>query len=272
MRLFPYLAGGLCVVSATAFASPDKAPEAIAIQPNPFKPGQTVTLHWLFTGNKVTVSGGRFGKGTVVTGKTLLTDKPTSTTKYTFDVWYPDPEKSADSKTGKLLHAAYTVVAQVMPPLTTYRDTRGWQIDLLKGWKRDNVALPDPAHNALMYFQVEDDSVERLAVSMLPAGEMTVVDLMSKVEKSLSNNYDEIEILTKDEATCAGAPALLMTMTAMDRSHPGTRTQSIVLAFVKDNHAYVVSARTAMSNFKARGAILDRLVKSIAFQKSSAAK
>src|SRR5215218_9290812 len=98
MRLFPYLAGGLCVVSATAFAAPDKAPEAVALQPNPFKPGQTVTLHWLFTGNKVTVSGGRFGKGTVVTGKTLLTDKPTSTTKYTFDVWYPDAEKSADSK------------------------------------------------------------------------------------------------------------------------------------------------------------------------------
>jgi hypothetical protein len=273
MRLIPYFAAGISILAATtALASPQKAPEAVSLQPNPFKPGQTVTLHWLFTGTKVTVSGGRFGKGTVVTGKTLLTDKPTATTRYTFDVWYPDPEKSADSKAGKLLHQSYTVVAQVMPALATYRDTRGWQIEHLKGWKRDNVSLPDPANNALMYFQVEDDSVERLAVSMLPAGDMTVVDLMGKVERSLPNNYDEIEILSKDEVTCSGAPGILATLTGMDRSHPGTRTQSIVLAFVRDRHAYVVSARTSVSSFKARGAILERLVKSIAFQKASAAK
>src|SRR5438477_4974625 len=57
----------------TTPASPAASAKAIAVEPPVIAPGQTVTFRWYFTGNKVTVSGGRFGKGAVVTGRTSLT-------------------------------------------------------------------------------------------------------------------------------------------------------------------------------------------------------
>jgi len=88
-----------------------RAADAIAVTPKPCAPGQTVTLKWYFTGTKVMVSGGRFGKGVEVTGRTTLTDTPQKTTRYTFDVWYPDPKSPTTPKT--LLHAQYTATAEV---------------------------------------------------------------------------------------------------------------------------------------------------------------
>jgi uncharacterized protein YkwD len=90
---------------------PALAAEAVAITPKPSTPGQTVTLKWYFTGTKVLVSGGRFGKGVEVTGRTTLTDTPQKTTRYTFDVWYPDPKSTAAPKT--LIHTQYTATAEV---------------------------------------------------------------------------------------------------------------------------------------------------------------
>src|SRR3989442_13741538 len=51
---------------------------------------------------------------------------------------------------------------------SAYTNPSGWQISYLKNWKCDKVDMGDPANNALVFFQSEDDAVERLAVSMLP--------------------------------------------------------------------------------------------------------
>src|ERR1051325_10511562 len=98
--------------------APNK-PNEIAVSPNPVQPGHLVTLQWYFTGNKVVVSGGRFGKGTVVTGKSRLTDTPSTTTRYPCDVWYPG--QKTDAATGKVelapLHAQYSAIAEVTAPI-----------------------------------------------------------------------------------------------------------------------------------------------------------
>src|SRR5579871_5486226 len=258
MRLTPSLVAASLFLLATPslYAAPQKD-AVVAVSPNPAMPGQTVQLRWYFTGTKVVVSGGRFGKGVVVTGRTSLTDTPRKTTRYTFDVWYQAPAKNAATgmTTVQQLHVTYQVVAEVQAPLpadlSVYRDPRGWQICYLKGWKRDDVPMSDPSYNALMFFQAEEDSVERMAVSILPAKEMTCVDLMSQVQKSLRSNYDEVQVLSDKDVTCADVPAVLSTFTGIDQAHPGTHTQSLVLAFVKNGRAFVVSARTAATQYNA---------------------
>ncbi len=92
-------------------ASSAQAAEAIAVTPKPSAPGQTVTLKWYFTGTKVVVAGGRFGKGVEVTGRTTLTDTPQKTTRYTFDVWFPDSKSAAIPK--PVIHVQYTATAEV---------------------------------------------------------------------------------------------------------------------------------------------------------------
>src|SRR5258706_15035085 len=134
---------------------------------NPIKLGETVTLRWYFTGTKVMVSGGQFGSGADVTGITAVTDTPVKPTQYTFDVDYlGTPAGATDAAVKVPLHAKYSVTVQVVSgaeePTVTYVNPYGWQVSYLKAWKRDNVELPDPANNALMYFQPEEDSIERL--------------------------------------------------------------------------------------------------------------
>jgi hypothetical protein len=263
---------------ATPVAQAPKKVQAVIAEPATVYAGEPVTLRWYFTGKKVTVSGGRFGKGLVVTGRTSITDKPARTTRYTFDVDYVG--QKTNEMTGKTemkqLHATYTVVAEVAPPLradfSTYRDRYGWQVTCLKGWKRDPVDFPDPSNNALMYFQPEDDSVERMAVSILPAEQMTAAELMGKAQKSLSSNYEQIQVLSDKETLFAGVPAVLSTFTGMDISHPGTKTQSMLLAFVKNGRAYVVSARTSASQFRLRQPLLDKMVHSFTFTSTTASK
>ncbi|MCW3098323.1 MAG: SCP-like extracellular [Chthonomonadaceae bacterium] len=103
----------LCAVSGGILTLPSasRAAEAVAVTPKPCAPGQAVTLKWYFTGVKVLVAGGRFGKGIDVTGRTTLTDTPQKTTRYTFDVWYPDPKSAATPKA--LLHTQYTATAEI---------------------------------------------------------------------------------------------------------------------------------------------------------------
>lgn len=102
-----FLVGGGMLTPCSAAQSA----EAVAVTPKPCAPGQTVTLKWYFSGVKVTVAGGRFGKGTDVTGRTALTDTPQKTTHYTFDVWYPDPKSTTTPKA--LLHTRYSAIAEV---------------------------------------------------------------------------------------------------------------------------------------------------------------
>ena len=77
-----------CVLAIATSQAVANASGEIAADRNPVPLGQSVTLHWYFTGSKVLVAGGRFGLGTVVTGKTSVTDTPLKTTRYTFDSYY----------------------------------------------------------------------------------------------------------------------------------------------------------------------------------------
>src|SRR5437879_3549058 len=111
----------LMLCSSLALSQTEKKVQAVVAEPATIEQGQSTTLRWYFTGKKVTVSGGRFGKGVVVTGRTTISDKPTKTTKYTFDVDYVG--EATNKVTGKRemmpLHTSYTVVAEVIPPIST---------------------------------------------------------------------------------------------------------------------------------------------------------
>jgi hypothetical protein len=266
---FPLLACTLALIPQSASLANDGP--AIAADQNPISRGQTVTLRWYFTGKKVLVSGGRFGKGINVTGRTSLTDRPLKTTRYTFEVWYRGltTAPKTNQKVVKPLHARYSVVVQVesgaAEGLTAYRDRYGWQVRYIAGWKPDGVPLPDPANNALIYFQKEDDSVERLAVSILPASDMSCKDLMQKIQASLYSSYDQVQVLSQKEDSYAGVPAQWCTFTGLDHAHPSTHTQSLVLAFVREGRAYVVSARTQAERYSTRETLLKKMVTSFGF-------
>lgn len=337
-----------------------RAADAVAVDPPYVTPGKPITLKWYFTGEKVTISGGRFGKGTVVTGKTSITDTPRATTKYTFDVWYkapapkpaetktpdnkptdpkladpkatapkandvkvpdvkpadpkatdpktpdakpaPAPQatdtKNADTKTtdnkgahpkqadGKAtdakqtevkqadppapaapqemvtLHVQYTTTAEVWsgiyPAMKTYRDPRGWQISSLATWKHDGS--PN-----LNYFQIEDDSVERVAVAIMSSQAQTLEDIVKKMNDDVPSHYQNAVINEPINLTFNSVPAKMVCFTGMDMSHPGTKTSSVVLFFVRNDKAYVVSARTDAARFGSRRPILEKMLKSFAF-------
>src|SRR3954452_4724200 len=111
----PLMFASLCVLlMPLSSAKAELEPRAIAVEPGVTMPGQPVAIRWYFTGTKVVVSGGRFGKGAVVTGKSELTDRPEKTTKYTFDVWYkPSPDPAKPEVTPAQVHVQYTAVAAV---------------------------------------------------------------------------------------------------------------------------------------------------------------
>lgn len=280
------------VIGTFCFSPSFGLPGEIAADRNPIEVGQTATLRWYFTGNKVVVSGGRFGKGAVVTGRRLLSDAPRTTTRYTFDVWYnappppaPPKEPPADGarpataaaqaparsrpEKSAELHAQYSIVLEVIDPkalgFVRYQDSRGWRVNYLKTWKRDNVSLPDPANNALIYFQQEDDSVERLALSILPVTEASPATLTDKILKDIPSHYENVSVHSRSDIVFEGVPAVLATFSGADNSHPGTRTQSIILVFIRGGLGYVVSARTAAARFPARRALLQNIVKSFMF-------
>src|ERR1700722_12758927 len=86
-----------CVYSLLyLFASkPAHASGEVVAEPALTSPGQSIKLRWYFTGTKVVVAGGRFGTGTIVTGKTSVSDTPHKTTRYTFDVYYNGTETNS---------------------------------------------------------------------------------------------------------------------------------------------------------------------------------
>ena len=270
MRLFRALA--ICALFALCLPAARAANEILA-DPPAITTGQTTTLKWYFTGDKVTISGGRFGKGTVVTGRQKLTDKPAQTTHYTFDVYYHAPATQPNGqKEVKPLHARYEVVVNVvpMPPTSLYHASCGWQVNYLSGWQRNCIPTADQPKDGLVFFQQEDDAVERLAVAVMPAKDLTVTDLMQQVQEDMPNHYNQVETLSREEITYQNAPAVYLIFTGVDQTHPGTKTQSLVLAFVRDGQAYVVSARTTAAHYNARRPILERLVKSFTVASKSA--
>ncbi len=303
-RIAMSLLAGFALLSSLLTAVAHAA-SAVAVEPYAITPGKTITLKWYFTGEKVLLSGGRFGKGTIVTGKTSVTDTPRTTTRYTFDVWYKlpaapvtPPEQKSPSTTPatgsgqnppsppstttgaapaqaapvtELKHVQYTTYAEVWsgvyPSMNAYRDSHGWQINFMSGWKRDNVPTAAEGSDGLVYFQQEDDSVERLAVAIMPSKEMTLDDLMKKVNSDVDNHYLKAEFAVPVELTLNSVPAKLITFTGIDLSHPGTQTASVVLLFVRNGRAYVISARSGATHFNGRRPILEKMLRSFAFNK-----
>src|SRR5258708_904836 len=207
----------VCIVSS-ARSLPTKY---VVADHNPIKLGETVTLRWYFTGAKVVVSGGQFGSGTEVTGMTSVTDTPVRATQYNFDVDYlGTPAGATDAATNIPLHAKYSITVQIasaiVEPMATYVNPYGWQVSYLKGWKRDNVDLPDPANNALMYFQPEEDSIERLAVSILPVKDPSPAKLMQSIQADIYSRYDSVELIAREELNHQDAPAILTTFSGID--------------------------------------------------------
>src|SRR5436309_13825675 len=134
MRCQPIaVAIAMAVLAAPSFAA---GSGEISASRNPISPGQSVTLKWYFSGTKIMVSGGRYGKGTDVTGKTTLTDTPRTTTRYVFEVTYLG--KKAGSEQMTPMKARYSIEVQVVDSqaygFTSYSAPQGWRVNYVKGW------------------------------------------------------------------------------------------------------------------------------------------
>jgi hypothetical protein len=271
MRPLTFLS--LCLLALPAFggARADLEPKSVAVEPGVTMPGQPILLRWYFTGTKVVVSGGRFGKGAVVTGKSELTDRPERTTRYTFDVWFkPAPDPANPEVKPPLSHAQYTAVAAV-DKLTSYHASEGFDVRYLKGWRTDSFS---PEYGSkVYYFQPEEDSVERLAVAVLPIKDgQTVAEIMEKVRDDVPSHYTQVEFISRYDLTRQKEAAQITTFRGMDQTHPNTRTESIILVYTHRGRAYVVSARTQANKFAERQPLLDGLVRSLTFSSSTALK
>lgn len=237
-------------------------PRAVAIEPGVCAPGRSVLLRWYFTGTKVVLSGGRFGKGAVVTGRSSITDRPTQTTRYAFDVWFP-ASPGAGGAAQATSHVQYTAVVPV-EALSAYRDAQGWTAQYLKAWRPDRYS-PDPA-SQIVYFQPEEDSIDRLAVAVLPIGQDDTLETLSdKVCDDIPSHYTRSKIVSRYRDSHAGEAAQLLTFEGIDAAHPNDRLTTITLTVVHNKRFYVASARTRSALFPKRQALLEGLVRSVSF-------
>ena len=267
MRWIPTLAltlvTGFTTVLGGVSARADKNFEA----PGSISPGQTATLKWYFTGSKLTVSGGQFPPGTVITGKQILKVSPKKTTTYVFDLYYhpgvaAEAEKTA---TGRIVHAQYKVTVEVVSGaqtgLLSFKGSRGWRVGYQTGW----TAMPNrEGSDDMMFFQPEEDAVDRLAVTIVPLKNKTVQQLMDDVRADIPSSYTHYDLLSQTEFTVQGLPAVLATFTGNAAAHPGTRTTSMMMAVVNGDWGYVVSARTAVERFPLRQPVMDKMLHSFA--------
>jgi hypothetical protein len=170
-----------------------------------------------------------------------------------------------------LQHVQYTTYAEVWsgvyPPMKAYRDPHGWQMSCLSEWKHDGVPTPGEGSDGLNYFQVEDDSVERVAVAIMPCQNQTAEDVLSKISEDVYGHYQQAVLAPPVDLTFNGVPAKMLTFNGIDLSHPGVKTASVVLLFVRNGRAYVISARTGATHFNGRRPILEKVVRSFAFNK-----
>jgi hypothetical protein len=257
-------------LQVTVVAHAELEPKAVAVEPGVVMAGQSVTLRWYFTGNKVVVSGGRFGKGMVVTGKSALTDKPEKTTRYAFDVWYnPPPDPAKPEVKPAQIHVQYTAVAAV-DKLASYHASEGFDIRYLKSWRTDSFA-PEPG-SKVYFFQEEEDSVERLAVAVIPIKESeSAATVMEKVRGDVPSHYTKVEFVSLYDLVRQKEPAQITQFKGIDSTHPNTRTASIVLVYTHGGKAYIVSARTYADKFAERGPLLDGLVRSLVYSAGAVA-
>ena len=271
MRPVLLLAVCLFAMPALTAARAELEPRAVAVEPGVTAPGQPIKLRWYFTGTKVLLSGGRFGKGTVVTGKTEMADRPEKTTRYTFDVWYkpaPDPAKPEVKPTQ--IHVQYSAVAAV-DKLTSYHGSEGFDLRYLKGWRVDSFS-PNPG-SKVYFFQEEEDSVERVAIAVVPIKDgVTVAEMMEKVRGDVPAHYTKVEFVSLYDLSRQMEPAQITQFKGIDSTHPNTKTQSIVLVHNHRGKAYVISARTHADKFAERAALLDGLVRSLTFSSASASR
>jgi len=200
-----------------------------------------------------------------------VTDAPKKTTVYGFDLWPRGTDHGGKKKQGAPAAGRqhYTVAVHVyegtFPPLQTYQDWLHWRIDYVAGWKRYAMPQIDPANNALLYFQPEEDSVERLAVAIVPTKATTCAELMHEVMLETPSQYDVLEDVSQKETTQDALPATWLTFKGIDRAEPDIATRSLVMALVRDGKGYVISARARAGEFDKWERLLRCLVRSFAF-------
>ena len=251
----------LCLLGVFG-AGAARAEREVVAEPDMVAAGEPVTLRWFFTGDKVTVTGGRFGAaGTVVTGKTSLTDNPKKTTRYTFTTSYKAKDAAGVEKPVK---ATYSVVVEIAPPLPVmlpYKNPRGWKITYQKGWKPEPYYHPEKGLN-LCYFQPEQDSLERVTVAIVSDKVADSAALMDKIAQDMPNNYDDFKTVSQYPITFHSLPAVMAVFAGRDRTHDNIPTESLVMAFSRGDRCYVVSARTKANLFRKRRPALEKMLRS----------
>jgi hypothetical protein len=245
----------------------DEAPRlAVVVEPRQITVGETVSVKFNFAADKVLITGGRFPKGRPVTNKTRLDDKPTQSTVYIVDAWYRPQAPGETKPAAKQIHVRYTASVNVLPSLpapTVYKHkSGGWQVQLPKGWRADGVSLPNPKQNALVFLQPTEDSIERIAISIMPYKKNTCSELIQDVLTSAPSSYEKVESEEPTQTQLMGADGSRVIFKGIDNAHPGKRSKSLVLACVKDGIAYVLSARTLEQNFVGRVRLFEKMLKS----------
>lgn len=261
MRLIPTLI--VCLLFAFAGVNALAANEIDA--PTVISPGQTATLKWYFGGVKLTISGGQFAVGTVITGRQSLKVSPKKTTTYLFDLYY-HPGVAVEAQktdTGKLVHVQYKATIEVLsgtqPGMLSYKGSHGWRVNYQTGWK----AMPNrEGSDDLIYFQQEEDAVERLAVAVVPVKNKTALQLLEEVRSDIPSNYTHYEMQSQTEFTHQSLPAVLATFTGNGQAHPDTRTTSMLMVLVNGDMGYVISVRTHADRLKLRQSVLDKILHS----------
>ena len=251
----------LCLVGLFG-AGAARAEREVVAEPELVAAGEPVELRWFFTGDKVTVTGGRFGKvGTVVTGKSALTDNPTKPTRYTFTVNYKAKDAAGVEQPIKAVYSVAVAIAPPLPLMLPYKNPRGWKIVYQKGWKPEPYYHPEKGLN-LCYFQPEQDSLERVTVAIVSEKVADSNALMDKIEQDMPTNYDDFKTVAHYPITFHNAPAVMAVFEGRDRTHDNAPTDSLVMAFVRGDRCYVVSARTKANLFKKRRPALEKMLRS----------
>ena len=239
-----------------------RAEREVVAEPEMVAAGEPVVLRWFFTGDKVTVTGGRFGKiGAVVTGKNTLTDNPTKPTRYTFTTSYKGKDAAGVEQTLKATYSVLVEIAPPLPPMLPYKNPRGWKIVYQKGWKPEPYYHPEKGLN-LCYFQPQQDSLERVTVAIVSDKVADCNALMDKIEQDMPNNYDDFKTVSHYPITFQNKPAVMAVFAGRDRTHDNAPTDSLVMAFVRGDRCYVVSARTKANLFKKRRPALEKMIRS----------
>ncbi|HEV2473185.1 MAG TPA: hypothetical protein VGS41_11000, partial [Chthonomonadales bacterium] len=101
--------------------------------------------------------------------------------------------------------------------------------------------------------------------AVMPFSTTNCADLMAKIREDIPSHYADVQVVSQDEIVHQDVPAIVASFSGMDTTHPGTRTQSLVMALIRDGKAYVVSARTNAEYFDARRPALEKMVRSLQF-------